>query len=168
MKYLKYFESIDDNLNPNDFDTECLEEVKSIFNEFAEENNFYQFEWSQESHPKEIGISYTYYTWIELKNQTNELKNKLAQRAINSLLKEKYFNIQVNINEEMEYKKKYGGTKCTSQWHDIIQKINDNFIKRIETLGYQVKISNGSSTIYTEGDNIWTDLINLKIDYSGV
>lgn len=168
MKYLKYFESIDDNLKPSDFDTECLEEVKSIFKEFAEENNFYQFEWSLDSHPKEIGINYTYFTWIELKNQTNELKNILAQRTINRMLKEKYFSIQVNINEEMEYKNKYGGAKCTSKWHDIIQKINDNFIKRIETLGYQVKISNGSSTIYTGGDNIWTDIINLKIDYSGI
>ena len=32
MKYLKYFESIN-NLKPNDFDTECLEEVKSILKE---------------------------------------------------------------------------------------------------------------------------------------
>lgn len=162
MKYLKYFESINDNLKPNDFDTEHLEEVKSIFDEFSEENNFYQFEWSLDSSPQEVGIHYTYFTWVELENQPNENKNKLARRIINDMLTEKYFNIQVNINEEMDRKKEYGGSKCSSRWDEIIQKINEQFIKRIETIGYKVKISNGSSSSL----DIWTDTINLKIDYS--
>jgi hypothetical protein len=164
MKYLKYFENLNENLKPDEFDTECLEEIKSIFNEFAEENNFYKFEWELNSSPEEIGIHYSYLTWIELENQPNENKSKLSTKILNNMITTKYFNILVNINEEMEYKKKYGGAKCTSQWHDIIQKINDNFIKRIETIGYKVKISNGSST----NIDLWSDTIILKIDYSEV
>jgi len=154
-------ESIELN-NPDYFDIECLEEVKSIFEEFAEENNFYKFEWSIDSSPQEVGIHYTYFTWVELESQPNEDKKKLARKIMNDMLTEKYFNIQVDINEEMDRKKEYGGTKCTSQWNDIIQKINDNFIKRIETLGYKVKISTGSMSSY----DIWTDQIVLKINYS--
>jgi len=161
MKYLKYFESINDDLKPNDFDTDCLEEVKSIFDEFAEENNFYQFEWSLDSSPQEVGTHYTYFTWVELENQPNENKNRLARKIMNEMLTEKYFNINVNINEKMDSIIEHGGTKCTS-WSDIIQKINEQFIKRIETIGYKVKILNGSM----RSNYIWTDQINLKIDYS--
>ena len=161
MKYLKYFEGVND-LRPTEFDTECLEEVKSIFNEFSEENNFYQFEWSLDSSPWEVGIHYTYFTWVELESQPNEYRNFLARKIMNDMLTEKYFNIQVNINEEMDRKKEYGGSKCSSRWDEIIQKINDNFIKRIETLGYKVKISNGSMS----SNDIWTDQIILKINYS--
>jgi hypothetical protein len=162
MKYLKYFESINDNLKPNDFDTECLEEVKSIFDEFSEENNFYQFEWSLDSSPQEVGIHYTYFTWVELESQPNEDKNKLARKIMNDMLTEKYFNVQVNINEEMNIKKEYGGSKCSSRWNEIIKKINEQFIKRIKTIGYKVKISNGSMS----SNDIWTDQIILKINYS--
>jgi len=106
MKYLKYFESID-NLKPNDFDTECLEEVKSIFNEFAEENDFYQFDWTLDSHPLEVGIHYAYTSFEELENLpvsnvlqlTDPSREKLAIKISNDMLSKKYFNIQVNINE---------------------------------------------------------------------
>jgi len=164
MKYLKYFENLNNNLKPDEFDTECLEEIKSIFNEFAEENNFYKFEWELNSSPEEIGIHYSYFTWIELENQPNENKSKLATKILNDMITTKYFSILVNINEEIEYKNKYGGIKHTSKWDDIIQKINNNFIKRIETIGYKVKISNGSASV---GD-LWSDTISLKIDYSEV
>ena len=157
-----YFLQSSNNHHPTDFDTYHLDEVKDIFNEFAEENNFYQFEWSIDSSPQEVGINYTYFTWVELESQPNEDKDKLARKLMNDMLTEKYFNIQVDINEEMEYKKQYGGTKCTSQYDEIIQKINDNFIKRIETLGYKVKVSNGSMGSH----DIWTDQILLKINYS--
>ena len=158
MKYLKYFESINDNLKPNDFDTECLEEVKSIFNEFAEENDFYQFDWTLDSSPQEVGIHYTYFTWIELENQPNENKNKWSCKIMDDMLTTKYFDIQVYINEEPDN----WILDNDSQFDDIIQKINDNFIKRIETLGYKVKISNVSMS----SNDIWTDQIILKIDYS--
>jgi hypothetical protein len=169
MKYLKYFESLD-NLKPNDFDTECLEEVKSIFNEFAEENDFYQFDWTLDSHPLEVGIHYAYTTFEELENLpasnvlqlTDPSREKLAIKISNDMLSKKYFNIQVNINEEMKYWKEYGSSKCSSRWDEITQKINDQFIKRIESIGYKVKISNGSSSSL----DIWTDIIELKIDYS--
>lgn len=78
------------------------------------------------------------------------------------MLSKKYFNIQVNINEEMKYWKEYGSSKCSSRWDEITQKINEQFIKRIESIGYKVKISNGSSSSL----DIWTDIIQLKIDYS--
>jgi len=151
-------ESVELN-NPDYFDIECLEEVKSIFEEFAEENNFYKFEWSIDSSPQEVGINYTYLTWVELESQPNENKNKLARKIMNDMLTTKYFNILVDIN-----RKKYGSTlvPTTSKFNDIIQKINDNFIKRIETLGYKVKISTGSMSSY----EIWTDQILLKVDYS--
>jgi hypothetical protein len=62
----------------------------------------------------------------------------------------------------MDRKKEYVGSKCSSRWDEIIQKINEEFIKRIEPIGYKVKISNGSSSSL----DIWTDTIQLKIDYS--
>jgi hypothetical protein len=161
MKYLKYFESIN-NLKPNDFDTECLEEVKSIFNEFAEENDFYQFDFALDSHPLEVGIHYAYYTFEELEKITDPSRKKLSIKISNGMLSQKYFNIQVNINEEMDRKKEYGSSKCSSRWDEITQKINEQFIKRIESIGYKVKISNGSSSSL----DIWTDIIQLNIDYS--
>jgi hypothetical protein len=166
MKYLKYFESID-NLKPDDFDTECLEEVKSIFNEFAEENDFYQFDFALDSRPLEVGIHYAYYTFEELEKITDPSRKKLSIKISNDMLSQKYFNIQVNINEEMDRNKArllrlYGSSKCSSRWDEITQKINEQFIKRIESIGYKVKISNGSSSSL----DIWTDIIQLNIDYS--
>jgi hypothetical protein len=161
MKYLKYFEG-SDTLKPDEFDNRCLLDIKEIFNEFAEENDFYQFEWTLDSHPLEVGVLYTYFTWEELEKQTDPNKDKLAIKISNDMLSQKYFNIQVNINEEMDRKKEYGGSKCSSRWDEIIQKINEEFIKRIEPIGYKVKISNGSSSSL----DIWTDTIQLKIDYS--
>jgi hypothetical protein len=161
MKYLKYFESAD-TLKPDEFDNRCLSDIKEIFNEFAEENDFYQFEWTLDSHPLEVGVIYTYFTWEELEKQTDPSKDKLSMKIKNDMLSQKYFTIQVNINEEMDTKKKYGTGRFHSLRDEITQKINEQFIKRIEPIGYKVKISNGSASSL----DIWTDTINLKIDYS--
>ena len=171
MKYLKYFESAD-NLKPDDFDNRCLSDIKEIFNEFAEENDFYQFEWTLDSRPLEVGVLYTYFTWEELEKQTDPNKDKLAMKIKNDMLSQKYFNIQVNINVEMDTKREYDTRFHSSRKkqnmtnvklsEEIIQKINEQFIKRIESIGYKVKVSNGSASSL----DIWTDTIQLKIDYS--
>jgi hypothetical protein len=160
MKYLKYFEGAG-TLKPDEFDNRCLLDIKEIFNEFAEENDFYQFEWTLDSHPLEVGVLYTYFTWEELEKQIDPNKDKLVIKIKNDMLSQKYFNIQVNINEEMDTKREYG-TRFHSLRDEITQKINEQFIKRIEPIGYKVKISNGSASSL----DIWTDTINLKIDYS--
>lgn len=166
MKYLKYFDSMVGEAlgiprKPDEFDNRCLSDIKEIFNEFAEENDFYQFEWTLDSHPLEVGVLYTYFTWEELEKQTDPNKDKLAMKIKNDMLSQKYFTIQVNINEETDKKKEYG-TRFHSLRDEITQKINEQFIKRIEPIGYKVKISNGSASSL----DIWTDTINLKIDYS--
>ena len=160
MKYLKYFEGAD-TLKPDEFDNKCLLDIKEIFNEFAEENDFYQFEWTLDSYPLEVGVLYTYFTWEELEKQIDPSKDKLSMKIKNDMLSQKYFNIQVNINEEMDTKREYG-TRFHILRDEITQKINEQFIKRIEPIGYKVKISNGSASSL----DIWTDTINLKIDYS--
>ena len=160
MKYLKYFEGAG-TLKPDEFDNRCLLDIKEIFNEFAEENDFYQFEWTLDSYPLEVGVLYTYFTWEELEKQIDPSKDKLSMKIKNDMLSQKYFNIQVNINEEMDTKREYG-TRFHILRDEITQKINEQFIKRIEPIGYKVKISNGSASSL----DIWTDTINLKIDYS--
>lgn len=166
MKYLKYFESsikyLNDTLKPDEFDNRCLSDIKEIFNEFAEENDFYQFECTLDSHPLEVGVLYTYFTWEELEKQIDSSKDKLSMKIKNDMLSQKYFTIQVNINEEMDTKREYGRGRFHSLHDEITQKINEQFIKRIEPIGYKVKISNGTSSSL----DIWTDTINLKIDYS--
>ena len=71
MRYLKKFSRIFESVEvPTKFDEDALEEVKMIFNDFAEDNDFYVYEWSLLSHPfEEVGIFYTYFSWIELKNK---------------------------------------------------------------------------------------------------
>jgi hypothetical protein len=106
MKYLKYFESLSNDIGqfiePDEFDTDSLEEFKSIFDEFAEDNDYYKYKWTLESHPEEEGIHYTYFTWIDLENQPNESKNKLAVKIANDMLNTKYFQMIIDVKKDEE------------------------------------------------------------------
>jgi hypothetical protein len=170
MKYLKTFESLNNIgqfIEPDEFDTDSLEEFKSIFDEFAEDNNYYRYKWTLESHPEEEGIHYTYFTWVDLENQPNESKNKLAVKIANDMLNAKYFQMIINVNEKLKKDEEI------THWRDrrdrdykpfkkVVADIEKYFIPRVESIGYKVTTTFGSMS----SNDTYTHQVNLKIDYS--
>lgn len=170
MKYLKTFESsIIDFKEPENIDTYSLEEVKSIFEEFTEENNYYKYEWSLDSIPLEEGINYTYFTWVELQNQPDESKNKLASKINNDMLTNKYFQIMVNVNEKLKRDEQVPHwreqkNRSYKPYNKVVNDIEKYFIPRVESIGYKVLVTFGSMS----SNDIYTHQISLKIDYSQI
>jgi hypothetical protein len=171
MKYLKYFESLNNDIGqfiePDKFDSDSLEEFKSIFDEFAEDNNYYKYKWTLESHPEEEGIHYTYFTWADLENQPNESKNKLAVKIANDMLNTKYFQMIINVNEKLKKDEEIPHWRDRRDRHykpfkKVVDDIEKYFIPRVESIGYKVTITFGSMS----SNDTYTHQVNLKIDYS--
>ena len=169
MRYLKKFSRIVESVEvPTKFDEDALEEVKMIFNDFAEDHDFYVYEWSLLSHPfEEVGIFYTYFSWIELKNKFKT--NKMAHRVYLEMLEKKYFQITINVNERLKR------NDVVPHWRDqknrdykpfnkVVGDIEKYFIPRVESIGYKVLVTFGSMS----SNEIYTHQISLTIDYSQI
>ena len=170
MRYLKKFSRIFESVEaPTKFDEDALEEVKMIFNDFAEDHDFYACEWSLVSHPlfEEVGIFYTYFSWIELKNKFKT--NKMAHRVYLEMLEKKYFQITINVNEKLKR------DEVVPHWRDqknrdykpfnkVVGDLEKYFIPRVESIGYKVSLTFGSMS----ANEIYTHQISLTIDYSQI
>lgn len=169
MKYLKKFSRIFESIElPTKFDTDALEEVKMIFNDFAEDHDFYKYEWSLLSHPfEEVGIFYTYFSWIDLQNKF--ATNKMAQSVYLGMLEKKYFQIAINVNEKLKR------DEVVPHWRDrkdryykpfnkVVGDLEKYFIPRLESIGYKVSMTFGSMS----ANEIYTHQISLTIDYSQI
>lgn len=169
MKYLRKFSRIAESAElPTKFDTDALEEVKMIFNDFAEDHNFYVYEWSLLSHPfDEVGVFYTYFSWVELQNKF--ATNKMAQGVYLKMLETKYFQITINVNEKLKR------DEVVPHWRDrkdryykpfnkVVSDIEKYFIPQLESIGYKVSMTFGSMS----SNEIYTHQISLTIDYSQI
>ena len=169
MKYLKKFSRIFESIElPTKFDTDALEEIKMIFNDFAEDHDFYKYEWSLLSHPfEEVGIFYTYFSWIDLQNKF--ATNKMAQRVYLGMLEKKYFQITINVNEKLkrdEVVPHWGDQKDRyyKPFNKVVGDLEKYFIPRLESIGYKVSMTFGSMS----ANEIYTHQISLTIDYSKI
>jgi len=167
MKYLKKF-SIRENFGvATEFDNEALEQVKMIFSDFAEDHNFYKYKWSIVSYPTDADISYTYFTWIDL--QYEFPRNKMAEKIYREMLEKKYFQILINVNQNMNNYtqiKDFGDSKKRDYqpFNDVISDIEGELIPHLESLGYKIDINYGCFSSL----DIYTHQISLKIDYSNL
>ena len=169
MRYLKKFSRIFESVElPTKFDEDALEEVKMIFNDFAEERDFYVYEWSILSHPfEEVGIFYTYFSWIELKNKFRT--NKMAHRVYLEMLEKKYFQITINVNEKLKTNEvvphwREQKNRNYKPFNKVVGDIEKYFIPRVESIGYKVSVTFGSMS----SNEIYTHQISLTIDYSQI
>lgn len=169
MRYLKKFSKIFESVElPTKFDEDALEEVKMIFNDFAEERDFYVYEWSLLSHPfEEVGIFYTYFSWIELKNKFKT--NKMAHRVYLEMLEKKYFQITINVNEKLKTDEvvpnwREQKNRNYKPFNKVVGDIEKYFIPRVESIGYKVSVTFGSMS----SNEIYTHQISLTIYYSQI
>ena len=162
MKYLKTFESLYDFENPDLRHIEHSEEIKSIFRDFAEENNLEYYDWTNEQVGLENYIQYTFLSYSELKNKIDEgVKPNIAKRLINKMFESEYMTVII----QLEKQKKLDGDSFF-RFDEILK---NNFIKRIESIGYKTNISISTSIqLSTNPHSVSGESyeIQLNINYS--
>lgn len=158
MKYLKYFESLYDFENPDLRHLRHSEEIKSIFRDFAEENNLEYYDWTNEEIGLENCILYTFLSYSELKKKIDEgVKPNIAKRLINKMFENEYMTIII----QLEKQKKLDGLSFF-RFDEILK---NNFIKRMESIGYKVDLTIGS-VLSLGASPEESYKINLNINYS--
>lgn len=166
MKYLKTFESLYDFENPDLRHIEHSEEIKSIFRDFAEENNLEYYEWTNEQVGLENYIQYTFLSYSELKNKIDEgVRPNIAKRLINKMFESEYMTVIIQLEKQKKL-----DANSFFRFDEILK---NNFIKRVESIGYKVDVN--MSSLYNFGQNAYLQTgvssgasyqISLNINYS--
>lgn len=158
MKYLKTFESLYDFENPDLRHIEHSEEIKSIFRDFAEENNLEYYDWTNEQVGLENYIQYTFLSYSELKNKIDEgVKPNIAKRLINKMFESEYMTVIIQLEKQKKL-----DANSFFRFDEILK---NNFIKRVESIGYKVDL-NMSSLLHTGVSSVTSYQISLNINYS--
>ena len=158
MKYLKTFESLYDFENPDLRHIEHSEEIKSIFRDFAEENNLEYYDWTNEQVGLENYIQYTFLSYSELKNKIDEgVKPNIAKRLINKMFESEYMTVIIQLEKQKKL-----DANSFFRFDEILK---NNFIKRVESIGYKVDV-NMSSLLHTGVSSGASYQISLNINYS--
>lgn len=158
MKYLKTFESLYDFENPDLRHIEHSEEIKSIFRDFAEENNLEYYDWTNEQVGLENYIQYTFLSYSELKNKIDEgVKPNIAKRLINKMFESEYMTVIIQLEKQKKL-----DANSFFRFDEILK---NNFIKRVESIGYKVDV-NMSSLLHTGVSSGTSYQISLNINYS--
>lgn len=158
MKYLKTFESLYDFENPDLRHIEHSEEIKTIFRDFAEENNLEYYDWTNEQVGLENYIQYTFLSYSELKNKIDEgVKPNIAKRLINKMFESEYMTVIIQLEKQKKL-----DANSFFRFDEILK---NNFIKRVESIGYKVDV-NMSSLLHTGVSSGASYQISLNINYS--
>lgn len=157
MKYLKKFESLYDFENPCKTHIEHVEEIKSIFLNFAEENELQYYDWTNEQSNLQDYIQYTFISYKELKKQIDNDIN-IAKRLINKMFEGQYMTIII----QLEKQKKLDGDSFF-RFDEILK---NDFIKRIESIGYKSSISISTRSLLSTNNSGESYQINLDINYT--
>lgn len=160
MKYLKTFENLYDFENPDLRHIEHSEEIKSIFRDFAEDNNLEFYDWTNEEVGLENCILYTFLSYTELKKKIDEgVKPNIAKRLINKMFEDEYMTIIIQLEKQKELDSLY--------FFKFDEMLKDKFIKRMESIGYKIDV-NVSKILSIGVSNANSYQINLNINYSGL
>jgi hypothetical protein len=156
MKYLKTFENLYDFDNPDLRHIEHTEEIKSIFRDFADENNLQFYDWTNEEVGLENCILYTFLSYTELKKKIDEgIKPTIAKRLINKMFENEYMTIIIQLGKQKELD--------SINFFKFDKILKDKFIKRIESIGYKVDVNISSIILHNLGSAY---RITLNINYS--
>jgi len=169
MKYLKKFES-SHNLLVDEYTTRCIKEVEDIFTDFVDDHYFEKFDWSEAGTDPgfwPLGHYYAFVTPQSIENDFEQyrrqiyfLTRKLGQNyqdIINEMLREKYFGIFIVENLEVSLTN-------MNRKSDQLLAIQNEFIPRIESIGYKVTMEKNP----VRSVNNISNRIILKINYSEV
>jgi hypothetical protein len=160
MKYLKTFESLYDFENPDLRHIEHSEEIKSIFRDFAEDNNLEFYDWTDEEVGLENCILYTFLSYTELKKKIDEgVKPNIGKRLINKMFENEYMTIIIQLEKQKELD--------SINFFKFDKILKDKFIKRMESIGYKIDV-NISKILSIGVSSANSYQINLNINYSGL
>jgi hypothetical protein len=160
MKYLKTFENLYDFENPDLRHIEHSEEIKSIFRDFAEDNNLEFYDWTDEEVGLENCILYTFLSYTELKKKIDEgVKPNIAKRLINKMFENEYMTIIIQLEKQKELD--------SINFFKFDKILKDKFIKRMESIGYKIDV-NISKILSIGVSSANSYQINLNINYSGL